>query len=151
MICTLPQTWEGNVTSRMRSEVSCWNDSADLKQPDTKPNSKVHKNAIELRAASFVRGRHILLHWGWGEVGLDYSMLLLLVRALLCKPQASSTSLKQCTQVKTGEVLDTLLTEVKKSPHPKAPAGASGPVSVILLMPKIFWFCEVLLLHVYSW
>ena len=62
---------------------ACWNDSADLKQPDTKTNSKVHKNAVELRAATFVRGRQILLRWGLGEVELDYSMVLLLGRTLL--------------------------------------------------------------------
>lgn len=60
----------------------CWNDSADLKQPDTRTNTKVQKNAVELRAAAFVRGRQILLPWGLGEVGLDYSMVLLLGRTL---------------------------------------------------------------------
>lgn len=62
---------------------ACWNDSADLKQPDTKPNGNVHKNAVELRAASFVRGRQILLRWGLGEVGLDYRTVLLFGRTLL--------------------------------------------------------------------
>lgn len=61
---------------------ACWNDSADLKQPDTKTNTKVQKNAVELRAAAFVRGRQILLPWGLGEVGLDYSTVLLLGRTL---------------------------------------------------------------------
>lgn len=62
---------------------ACWHDSADLKQPDTKPNSKVHKNTVELRAVSFVRGRQIMLLWGLGEVGLDYSIALMLGRTLL--------------------------------------------------------------------
>lgn len=62
---------------------ACWDDSADLKQPDTKPNSKVHKNAVELRAISFVRGRQIMLLWGLDGVGLDYSMALMLRRTIL--------------------------------------------------------------------
>lgn len=30
---------------------ACWDDSADLKQPDTKTNSKIHKTTVEPRAA----------------------------------------------------------------------------------------------------
>lgn len=62
---------------------ACWNDSADPKQADTKTNNKVHKNAVELRAASFVRGRQILLSWGLGEVELDHRTVLLLERTFL--------------------------------------------------------------------
>lgn len=75
---------------------ACWNDSADLKQPDTKPKSKVHRNAVELRAVPFVRGRHIMLLWGLGDVELDYSMALMLRRTLLDKLQTSSTCLRYC-------------------------------------------------------
>lgn len=51
------------LTAEWGVKSACWNDFADLKQADTKPNSKVHKNAVELRAASFVKGRQILLRW----------------------------------------------------------------------------------------
>lgn len=59
---------------------ACWDDSADLKQPDTKPNSKIHKNAVEPRAAPCQS--QVLLPLGLGEVGLNYSTVLLLRRTL---------------------------------------------------------------------
>lgn len=63
------------------AKAACRTDSAELEQPETKPNSKGHENAAELRAAVFVRGRQGLLLLG--QVGLDYSMVLLLGRTPL--------------------------------------------------------------------
>lgn len=53
----LPAEWEWS---------ACWNDSADLKQPDTKPNSKVHKNAVELRAVLLAEEGRSCFSGVWG-------------------------------------------------------------------------------------
>lgn len=74
----------------------CWNESAHLKQPGTKPNSKVHRNAVELWAVSFVTGRQMWLCWSLGGgAGLQRGIAAWKDSSEfdgIGKPQASSTS-----------------------------------------------------------